>query len=329
MTNRKFGWPGRELERRAFDAYRLRCENLGEKPVILDCYEASNTLDEQIELVDKLTGGKIPFSWDLSRTLKDEGKISALLKAWYQFIGDCVAVSTNAAIEVLAMKEVGILRQEELIGKSNPSWTYATGRNFVADQQIPRGRDGSDDGMLGIWAAESVNRYGLLFQEYFGVPAYSNETTKWGNYAGNWKNENNSWYSKYKTFAKPHTVLAIRCSTFEDGLKIMKAGGVLTIASNWGFKMQYRGDRHVYVRSGEWYHQMYFTDFEVSNAFTGFYRMNQWGELDTLAPKNGETRGGAWQTAEDVDRELRGNQQEMFGYLGLVGWESEPNWGLI
>jgi hypothetical protein len=292
--------------------------------------EARQSIDERIAFVHDLCGGKPrPFTWDLSRTLTTESKMPGSLKVMFQLIGDCVACSTAKTLQALSVIETAVERQEEKVWTPNPSWIYGVGRNFVAESKIPTGRDGSNDGMLGVWAAETVNKHGVLFEEMPGSVPYSDATTRWVNYQF-WRNDHADWYKKYKPMATPHTVTIVRCNSWSDCVKVFKANGVCTIASNWGFRMENYRDRHIYRRGRDpWWHQMYATDFEESASFTGWYRLNQWGEVDTIVPKNGEIRGGAWQLAEDVDTEIKSGNQEVYGYLCLQGVDDAPNWSII
>lgn len=327
----KFGWIGPEAEKRAFDAYRTACDKSGTRPMILDYAEASDSIVKRIERMKAICGGKPrPKTWDLSRQLHAQGLLNhAILPTWFQLIGDCVAVSTADVLTNLSLIEVALECQQEKVWTPHPSWIYAVGRHLIAESKIPADRSGNADGMLGSWSAQAVQKYGVLFTEKNGVPAYSEATCKWGDYKNNFGNKNAEYLTKYGELAKPHTVTAIRCRTFEDGQKIFDAGGVLTIASSWSFAVKTVGGRHQYVRTREgWGHQMSFSDYENGNGFTGWYRMNQWGP-DHATPLNGERPGGAWQDANLIAQELKGDHYELFGYLDLKGEEAEPNWEAV
>jgi hypothetical protein len=137
-------------------------------------------------------------------------------------------------------------------------------------------------------------------------------------------------YQEFFDVAKDNKIQIARLQSVDEIEAVLEAGRMVTIASTRGFRMDTRtvDGHHVFVPSGTWYHQMHFTDV-IRKPIHAFYRGNQWGPDVHGKPLNGETPGGAWNLVEDVDRELRDRQVEVYAYFDFDGDATDPDLGIL
>lgn len=104
------------------------------------------------------------------------------------------------------------------------------------------------DGSLGTWAAAGVLKYGVLRQDFTGVPAYAGSVAKsWGK---------SGPPSQFIPEAQKFLVKsAANVTTVDQAMDAIKNGYPVTIASNQGFRMT-AGSDGFHAPSGSWGHQM-------------------------------------------------------------------------
>jgi len=289
------GWLGPDAERRAWDE-AIALEN----GLHVEFDEIGHAL---IILKDFYSGR--PFTWDLERKLHATGRLPyELIPTYLQDTGNCVAAGLAGAGQKLQVIEVALGGEEEQFREWYIPWIYAVSRN-----QIGGGMNGA--GSTGAWGARAVNEYGVLFSDDAGVPQTNGYSDKWGR-RRNAGSIESAEYGKFAPAAADNVVEQIRATSVEQMVGLLESGMVLTIASYQGFRVsEYKG-LHVYRPSGSWSHQMHITDMRRDPELM-FYRMNQWGP-DHARPLNGETPGGAWNFASDVERELRSRNVEVYGF---------------
>ena len=311
MVNQLNGWLGYDAERRAFEEAR-RLEELN--AVACDCTarplyrEFSEVVDELPELKQQFEGR--PFTWDLERRLFADGRLPyELIPTHTQDTGNCVAAGLGGTGMKLQVIEIALGGEEETFREWFVPWIYAVSRN-----QIGGGLRGA--GSTGAWGARAVNEYGVLFSDDASVPAYEGTSDEWGN-RRNAGDIADAPYGQFAPVASDNPVEVIRATSVDQMAELLDAGMTLTIASYQGFRVtEYKG-LHVYRPKGQWGHQMHVTDIRRDPELM-FYRMNQWGP-DHAKPLNGETPGGAWNLASDLEDEFSAGGVEVYGYSRFAG----------
>ena len=317
----KQGWLGPEAERRAWEDARvdediaLFAGEAREKPLYREYDEAEG------DILARITYFKgRPFTWNLERKLHATGRLPhPLIPTHTQDTGNCVAAGLAGAGMKLQMIEISIGGQEEKFREWFVPWIYAVSRN-----QIYSGMSGA--GSTGVWGAKAVNEYGVLFTDDADVPPYEGTSDRWGQrkYAGQ---ISRAIYGGYAKYAKDNPVEITRLTSVDQMVNVMDAGMQITIASKQGFRVSTYKGLHVYKPAGAWSHQMHITDIRRDPELM-FYRMNQWGPGHTK-PLNGETPGGAWNFASDLEKELHWKQVEVYGYSRFKGHPGAPDFNIV
>lgn len=316
------GWLGPDEEKKAWCAARRMEERAsfeaggGFGPLRYN--EFSEVADQLPELKAVLKDR--PFTWELERRLfKTDRLPRPLIPTHTQDTGNCVAAGLAGAGMKLQVIEIALRGEEEEFHPWFTPWIYAVSRN-----QIGSGMRGA--GSTGAWGARAVNEYGVLFSDDPRVPKYAGTSDNWGN-RKNKGDISRSEYAGFASIASDNPVSITRARSVDEMVGLMDAGMTMTIASNRGFKVsEYKG-LHVYRPSGSWMHQMHITDIRRDPELM-FYRMNQWGPNHTK-PLNGETPGGAWNFASDLEKELSGRYIEVYGYNRFKGQPGGPSHHLI
>jgi len=297
------GWRGIDEERRDRDA--LYGDGL-----------LANFSDLSLEDEDKLKEKYIPI-WDLQRELFG-GK---LIPTHRQETGDCVAEGATGTCQELTVWQITQEHKEQRYRPIFSPYYYATGRN-----QILGGMSGA--GSTGAAMAKAINKYGTLFSDDEGVPKYSGALAdKWGHRRNAGPIEQ-AEYAEFAKIAHDNPANFVRLTTVEEIARAILSGIFPTIASSRGFKMKCREEKgfHCFVPSGTWMHQMRFSAV-MYDPFFAFYRMNTWGPDAHGPPLNGELPGGGWNHAEDVEKELKGRDVEVYGFYLLKAEPGEADEG--
>jgi len=301
-----FGWLGIDTERRALDG-------------LFKCGLAKEM--HEVSLDFPWGSEKRPFTWDLERSLHSEGKLPwPLIPTTVQDTGNCVAAALAQAGEKRHVIELSLGREEETFREWYIPWIYAVSRN-----QVGGGMKGA--GSTGAWGAEAVSTYGVLFSDDPNVPPYGGYSDRWGHRRNAGRRPE---YQEFFEEASDNKIVVARLTEVQQMIDCLEAGKMITIASSRGFKdapRLYKGFQ-VFVPSGVWYHQMHITDV-MYDPFVAFRRQNQWGPDAHGEPLNGETPGGAWNLAEDLEREIRNDECEIYAYFDFEGEPSEPDPGIL
>lgn len=252
--------------------------------------------------------------WELEKQV-----LGQLLPTHRQQSGDCVSFAVKQAGERRQVIEIAA-GQEERWREWFAPWIYAVSRN-----QVGGGMSGA--GSTGAWGAAAVNRYGVLFADDEGVPAYSGGLAdRWGRAA----NVRNPEYQKFFEIASDNLCQTIHISTVEQAIEMIRDHRrPITIASSRGFQMTPRiyRDHHVFTPSGTWYHQMCFVEYNAD--LPALYRLNSWGPTIHGSPRNGETPGGAWNLLDDIAAEIRTRGVEMYVLVEFDGEPAEPDHNIL
>lgn len=229
-----------------------------------------------------------------------------------QDTGDCVSFGAAIVVAAVAAHEIVRLGQPEKFEVPFPPYLYGISR------MMPEGGNGRlrGDGSLGSWMADTIVQYGVLRENYPGVPQYSGDLAdRWG--------RNSREFEKFfpegrqrliKTAAPLHNV--------EDVIDAVCNGYYVTIASMRGYAMKLKNEKGKswYTGKDTWPHQMSFIAYD-EDPEPCLYRRNQWrnahGEqLDGPA-------GGGWVRAADVAKEIASSESEVYAYSNFIGFPAE------
>lgn len=254
--------------------------------------------------------------WDLE--IKYFGAVRPTFK---QLIGDCVAAARKQSCEKQQIFDIVVKGKEREFHPVFAPWLYAISRN-----QILGGLVG--DGSTGAALAEAQFKYGTLFEDDYNVPEYSARIAREWGYRSNVNFEQSPYY-KFKDVAKNNTAKYVEIKTVDELDYAILAGFFPTIASTWGFAFRTYHNNIIYVRSGTWYHQMYFAARKFINGELFFFRHNSWGDGHLPNPKGNEFTGGAWQSADSVKEELKQRYVECFAFVEFNEELGKPDFGII
>lgn len=235
-----------------------------------------------------------------------------------QQTGDCVAAAIVHAGQYLSAHQILDRYQEETYEPWHIAYIYGISRVQVGGDQL-RG-----PGSTGTWGALAVKQYGVLFVNDPDAPPYSGTlSTKWGQHPGPPEDlqeiaEDNPVIETHHL----HTVDEIRFELCNNRM--------VTIASSQGFRMRpYRKDGlHCWMPSGSWSHQMSLIAW-TDTPFPAAYRLNSWGPSAHGTPLNNEPPGGAWNLAQDLEKELAGRGIEVYSFGDFTGLPGLPDHQLV
>jgi hypothetical protein len=202
-----------------------------------------------------------------------------------QMIGDCVSFGAKNATEIVTCTEIAgkaivsespkaFIASEMLKWRPVfPPYFYGTGRVYVGGGQMGT----NDDGSLGSWMAEAVRRFGALFADEPGVPAYSGAVARaWGDpYPG-------PDLDKWKKTASAYPVKSTApISNWDDLVAAVVNGYPCPTASNVGYNMEASNDGF-HDQTTSWGHQMCFigVDETYQNGNDPYaIILNNWGDV--------------------------------------------------
>lgn len=194
-----------------------------------------------------------------------------------QEIGDCVSFGAKNAVEYLQFFPI-VNGQRAKWTRVFPPYLYGCGRVFVGNGQM-----GNQDGSVGAWQAEAVQKYGTIAIDTPGCPSYSGAVAKkWGYRPGP--------PDEFVKVGKEHLVKsATKVSTWEDVVAALTNGYPCTIASNVGFDMTPRSDGFNHY-STHWGHQLCLVGVDDDPGEPYAAILNSWGDVhgEIKDFKNGE-----------------------------------------
>lgn len=256
-------------------------------------------------------------AWDAWAELGFDINRSTLYK---QEIGDCV--SFGAAIAVAAVMAHEIVRDGEWEKFHVPFPPYLYGISRVMPEG-GNGRLGNSDGSLGSWMADTIVKYGVLREDFHGVPKYSGSVAKqWG--------ASRRAFDQFVDEADNHLMKTAAPVRSADELRDALCNGYYcTIASNRGFSMQLKDEKGKswFVGRDSWAHQMSYIAYDEEPEPCVYIR-NQWGTAHGRQLDGPD--GGGWRRLSDEDSFLRSSGVECFAFSRFDGFPSEKekprNW---
>lgn len=268
-----FGWAGQDSANRAYDL-------IGDQfPHFFIAAQTTPTDRRRVVL------------WDAAKKVNSGHH----LPTFRQAVGDCVSQGAANAIDYLSCVQI-IQGTAQKYRPAYQPYIYGISRHQVGQDQLGPDRDGQHGGSNGIWAANGMKQYGVLWSDYDGVPPYSGQVAvRWGNSGPP------DPFVKYASQFKLGN--AARVTNYTQVRDALANWYPVTVASHRGFAMKLRQDRGRSwgVPQGQWQHQMVFIGVDDDPARPGVYCLNSWGEDAFGPPADDAPPGGFWIDAEVVD----------------------------
>jgi hypothetical protein len=223
-------------------------------------------------------------------------------------VGSCVSFGTAAAIEHSMLAEIALgdleefkeLCQEEIYGGSRV--------------EIGGGRL-KDDGSIGAWAAEYVNKFGILARGKYGnIDCEKYDETlcrKWGA-----KGVPPELLPEIKIHPVKTTSLV---RDFNEAKKALASGYGIAVCSNQGFNGMDRDSAGFATAKGEWGHCMALIGYQTGNRPGGFI-LNSWGDDAHHGPTGAgdPPLAGFWVDSKIIDRMLA--EQDSWAFSCVEGF---------
>ena len=255
-----------------------------------------------------------PPIWTLTKKLNNGNHLPTV----EQGTGDCVAAGLAQAGARLQVADIAARFQEEQLLPWHIAYIYGISRVQIGGGNIP------GPGSTGAWGAAAVNKYGVLFNTDAGAPAYSGSLSdRWGEPPGP--------PVPFQELAEDNIVQQFaRLTSIAELREALVNYHPVTIASMQGFKMEpiIREGYHVFQPEGQWPHQMCLLAW-MDEPFQAAYRLNSWGPDAHGTPLRGEPPGGAWCTADVLEKELACSHCELFTYSLFDGFPAAVDRGLL
>lgn len=226
-----------------------------------------------------------------------------------QEIGDCVSFGGKNACEYVQFYPI-VNGARQKWTRVFPPYLYGCGRVFIGQGQM-----GNQDGSVGAWQAEAVQKYGTIPIDAPYCPPYSGQVAKkWGAKPGP--------PQEFLPIGKEHLVKTTSpVQTWEDVVAALTNGYPCTIASNVGFDMTPRADGfHHY--STHWGHQMSIIGVDDDPGAPYATILNSWGDVHGTVKdfKTGEVwpKGTLRVQKKDVESILA--EKDSFAYSAFDGF---------
>lgn len=246
------------------------------------------------------------FLWDAYRKIlgtlppaKDQGNV-----------GSCVSFGTNNAVARTLAVEVALGAQPMEFKDIAEEVTYGGSRVQVGKKQI-RG-----DGSVGAWAAEFVNKWGVVSREKHGscdLSVYSVTVCR--------KMGQSGVPADLQAVAKQSPVKNIALvKGWEDAKLSLSQGYGIAVCSNQGFTMK-RDANGVCKPSGSWAHCMCLDGYVIVAAGKEYGHIeNSWGQNAHTGPVGwgNPSTAGFWAESRVVDRMLRAG--DSWSFSAAVGF---------
>jgi hypothetical protein len=316
-VNPQFGWAGNIDEEREL-RYSLMS---APPPGVLLVDPRMIDFDEQIRRWNMLSHRVVAGMSSSSSTVYKGWELELKLFGSYlpcvpQPEGDCVAASTERAIERLLVGQKVIYNERKRFRHVYRPYHYGVGRVIKGKNRI-----GSCGGSLITWQMEAVadTTWGVLQEGLEGLPRYSRSSVcDFG--------MSRATLEKWRSKAAGVFVEAFPITDLDTFVKSLLAGYGVCVASMRGFRMELKHDRQLkkswFVPSGEWPHQMSFDALDLDCSVSCTKVDNQWGDNAHPGQLDGPSTGGwvpldgnhDWTIAKWLKR------GEFWGMRSFTGW---------
>jgi len=228
---------------------------------------------------------------------------------------DCVSCAAGLSVDILSAVQIITKRQPQ-------QWLYeaATEPIHGGSRVEIGGTNGKGAGSRGHWAAEWVNRYGILLRkEYPGGYDFSTYSAKKAVSYGR-----KGCPDPLEPLAKLHPVKKTAiCRSYDELRDCLFNGHPVIVCSNVGFgdkNRRCKRDREGFLtrKRSPWYHAMLFAGYDDSYRRPGALCFNSWGHNWIYGPTRGYQPGSTfWVDASTVTSMLR--QGDSFAFSAYVG----------
>lgn len=282
-----------------------------DKAIAKDAFNIFGDEDKQriTKSVDHLPikgNGKI-FLYQFTRKVLGQDTVN-----YPQQVGDCVSFGAKNCTEYVTCTEKAINGEREIFKNIFPPYFYGTGRVYVGG-----GRMGYEDGSVGGWMATAVTKYGVLNNDYEGVPQYSGSVARaYGAPDGA------KYLDKWKPYASQHPIKsAAFITSWDQALKAITNGYPISVCSDQGFTMS--PDSSGFHRpSGNWGHCMTVIGIDDDYQRPYVIILNSWGDvmgrLTSFYDSNEKIPIGCLRVEKSVFVDMLG-QQDSYAYSDYDG----------
>ena len=290
-----FGWLGKEEEEKAFGKLQERFIPFAIKG-------------------NERTEPGVPI-WRLMRRINN-GKN---LVTFTQETGDCCSMGAKHVLEYLQAALITVHGQPIKFKRVFAPYIYGMSRCAPDCGNFSLGRSA---GSTGAWTAAACKKYGACFDDDKDIPKYS------GRIADNW-----GYRGVPEEFIKEAADNLVKGITKINNVDQLRSSLInyypVTIASTWGFSVGKQDGCKVYIRNPRdpWAHQMCFIAWQ-DDPFPAAFRLNSWG--NSTGPAVGdEPLGGAWQSAESIEKEINSGVAELYGFSSFDGFPGAGKYSFI
>lgn len=219
-------------------------------------------------------------------------------------IGSCVSFGTNNGILRTMAAQIVIGKQNAELKDIAEEVTYAGSR-----VEIGGGRLGNGDGSVGAWAAQFVQKWGVVARAKHGdfdLTTYDpNRCRSWGK---------TGVPDQLEQIAREHPVkTTTQVQNWSEAKRALANGYGIAVCSSQGFSMQ-RDARGIARAQGSWAHCMCLDGYHVEGGQEYGHIENSWGPNAHTGPVGwGEpSTAGFWAEASVIDRMLKANDSWAF-----------------
>ena len=229
-------------------------------------------------------------------------------------VGSCVSFGTNNAILRSMACDIVYNRRAFEIKDIAEEVTYAGSRVEIGGGKI-RG-----DGSVGAWAAQFVQKFGIVSREKHGAYDLSKYDTarcrSWGN---------SGVPNDLEAVAKEHPVAEItKVRNWAEAKKALAQGYGIAVCSDQGFSMT-RNANGVARASGSWAHCMCLDGYHTDGAKEYGHIENSWGGSAFSGPVGwgNPSPAGFWADSSVVDRMLKAG--DSWAFSGVKGFPARDS----
>lgn len=241
------------------------------------------------------------FLWDACRKVTGD-----ILPARNQGqVGSCVSFGTASAIEHLLCVQIVLNGNKTQYKDLAQEVIYGGSRVQIGGGRI-RG-----DGSVGAWAADFVQKYGVVARDAEELGQYSESRCReWGR---------SGVPDKYLKIAKESPVKSVvLVKNSGEAKKSIRQRYPIAVCSNQGFSFQRDKDGFA-APKGTWAHCMAIVGY-TQEPRPGFFILNSWGDKIHTGPlgKGNPSPAGFWADEKVVDRMLA--QGDSWAFSDAVGF---------
>lgn len=225
-------------------------------------------------------------------------------------IGACVSFGTNNAVTRTMACDIAFGGAKFEFRDIAEEVTYGGSR-----VQIGGGRLGSRDGSVGVWAAQFVQKWGIVARDkYTGadLTSYNVQTCRTYGVKG--------VPTDLQTVAKQNPVKTItQISSWADAKRALASGYGIAVCSGQGFST-HRDANGICRPSGSWSHCMCLDGYCTIQGKECGHIENSWGPESATGPTGpgGPAGSGFWADSQVIDRMLK--QKDSWAFSGIDGF---------